>query len=82
MVSTCASSKEKCKALSSGYDVTDEQGSMCAEDDLSRKHRIVEGCQQEGNERACIYEWTEVISEPYGSGRDGHEKRIVALLCA
>lgn len=61
VITTCNVGNENSRALPVEYDMANLQGLMCAENDVSREHRIVENCEQEGNARACIYDLAEVI---------------------
>lgn len=45
--------------------MTTVQVSVFAEDDASQENRIVEANKREENVRACICDWTELISELY-----------------
>lgn len=55
------------------------QGSMSANDNVFREHRIVEDCVQKGNAKACIHDWAKIISELYYYGRGKPVKRSVTL---
>lgn len=69
-------------ALPAEYDMTNIEGSVYVEDNVSRKHRAVEDCEQEGNSKACIYDWAGIISKLSDSGRERDtQQKFVALLC-
>lgn len=55
-------------------DITNEQGSMCAEEDLLQEHRIVENCMLEEHTRACFNDLAEVILCLHITGREMLEK--------
>lgn len=63
-------------------DITNVLGSMCAEVNVSRHHYFVQDFEQEDHARACIHDWTEVISELYNFGRGRHAKQIFDLINA
>lgn len=79
---SCVLSNEQSRALLVENDMSNVQGSICVEDDVSREHCIEDDCTQEEHARARIYECAKIISELYDSESEMHLKRIVDLLQA
>lgn len=61
-------------------DSTSIQALMCPEDEILQEHRVRDDYMQEALAKACIYDWTEVVSKLYGSGRVRHTK-LMLLYC-
>lgn len=80
VIIACAPGNVQSRALPAEYDITYIQGLLCAEDDLLQEHRIVGYYEQEEIASGCIYDWAEIISEPYDSGRKSHPKQNDAIL--
>lgn len=73
----CAPGNELSRALSTKYSMRNAQGSVCAEDNVLREHRIVKNCELEENAGACIYDLTEIILELYDSGIKRNAKKLL-----
>lgn len=54
------------------YDMTKVRKSLCAVDDVSPEHCIVEDCEQEKNTKVHIYAWTEFKLELYNNRGERH----------
>lgn len=74
MIIICLPSNEQSRVLPVKFDVTNVQGSMRVEDDISQEYRIVKDCKQKEITRACISDWIGVILELEVSGRRGDAK--------
>lgn len=78
----CALSYGQSKTSALQNDIPYIQVSMFLEDDVLRKHRILDQYKQGKHARAFTYDCAEVISGLYTSGRERRAKRTVALLHA
>lgn len=80
MTATCTPVNKQCRDLIVEYDMTNVRGSVAAEDNVLREHRIVENCEHE-SAGACLYDCAMLIAEMYDSGREAHKSNYFPATC-
>lgn len=74
---TCVSSNKKSSGLPVKNDMTDEQTLVFQDGNVSQGYFIVEDCEQEGNSRASVFGWSEIILDLCDSVKKKHAKIIL-----